>query len=111
MLMIVLLLSVFVSFSVDAVFNSNAAFSTATVAAFAVDDDDDELVNNGNCDKCIPVVSVLIFFSQMGDVGLLWEKTLRLFVRFSSLFTLTRLLDGLIVVVAVAVAVDGFCRV
>lgn len=35
------------------------------------------------------LVSVLIFSSRLGDVGLLWEKTLRLFVRFS--FALTRI--------------------
>lgn len=40
---------------VVAVVNANAAL---TAPAAAVDDDDDnELVNDGNCDKCIPVVS------------------------------------------------------
>lgn len=48
---------------------------------------------------------MLIFSSQWGDVGLWWEKTLRLFVRFS--FALTRIgWSGLLF----GVDVDGFCR-
>lgn len=52
--MIVLLLAVFVVAVGNAANATPADFAAAAAAAV----DDDELVNDGNCDKCAPVVSI-----------------------------------------------------